>query len=69
MPQHIPERRMDPISNTDLAHRLDALEDKVEAIYTILHKFEGMGTLVKFIFVMAAPLWLLCIWLKDHFKW
>ena len=67
---------MDPISNSDLADKIDGtsrrvenLESKVEAIYTMLHKFEGMTNLVKFVFIALAPIWLCILWLKDHFKW
>jgi len=48
---------------------LDALKQRVDDIYYMLHKFEGMSLLVKFIFIAALPVWLLVVWIRDHIKW
>lgn len=47
---------------------LEDLKHRVDDIYYMLHKFEGMSLLVKFVFIAALPVWLLVVWIRDHVK-
>lgn len=48
---------------------LEELKKRVDDIYYMLHRFEGMSLLVKFLFIAALPVWLLIVWFRDHIKW
>lgn len=62
-------RHDDEISELEaLVQRLDALTLRVDSIYAILHKFEGMSILVKIVFFAILPIIAMGAWIKDHIK-
>lgn len=52
----------------EVKKELSDLKARVDDIYYILHKFEGVSIVIKVIFFAVAPLFGLVLYIRDHLK-
>lgn len=61
-------KELEAMVERKVEEKLAPIEEKLDLIMSLLHKFEGASTVIKVLFFAVAPLVAALVWLKDHVK-